>query len=202
MNPIAHFDWSVALAMFWSFIKIGFFTIGGGYAMIPLIKREMTGNGWMSIVMVTDLIAISQITPGPFAVNAATFAGMQNAGIGGALLCTLGVTLPSLTLGLLVAKYFYQFQQHQVMRGLLWGIKPVVVGLIGASVCIVARSAILPNLGQGWNPLHWLGEMGPWGVFILAVCLFLLMKKKLNPAVVVCIAAAIGILLYFVRRPG
>ena len=176
------------LKMIWTFFKIGLFTIGGGYAMIPLISQELTMNGWMTTAEVTDIIAIAKMTPGPFAVNAATFAGMKMQGLAGAVLCTFGVILPSLIITTIVAKFFFNFQNLKIVKGILKGIRPTVVALIASAIVTVSLITLFH--------IDSLGNVELYSIIILAVSLLLLLWKKLHPILVIAIAGAAGILFY------
>ena len=129
----------IFLELFWTFFKIGLFTFGGGYAMIPLIQQEVLGNGWMDSEMLYNFIGISEATPGPIAVNMATFVGSTvgegfgGSAILGAICATIGVVLPSFIIILIVAAILKNFMQNKVFAKILSGIKPVVVGLIFAA---------------------------------------------------------------------
>jgi len=181
--------------MMWAFFKIGLFTIGGGYAMIPLISEEMINNGWMTSSEVTDLIAIAKMTPGPFAVNTATFAGMKLYGFAGALLCTFGVILPSLVITLIVAKFFFDFQDKKIVKSILSGIHPTVVALIAGA--IVSVSAItLFHVESLELIFESLGNIDAFSIVILILSLALLLWKKVHPIVVIAIAGVSGIVFY------
>ena len=111
----------ILLHLFLTFFKIGLFTIGGGYAMIPLIQEEVLQNHWLSFTDLIDFIAVSESTPGPFAVNIATYIGAETAGVLGAVCATVGVVLPSFLIILLVAKWFLSMQEnHFVQGGAVW----------------------------------------------------------------------------------
>ncbi|MFA7724622.1 MAG: chromate transporter [Candidatus Izemoplasmatales bacterium] len=114
---------SVLLRLFWAFLKIGILTFGGGYAMIPLIQEEAIANGWMtsSSLSLVDYIAISESTPGPFAINIATFIGMNEAGILGAIMATLGVVLPSFIILMFVARFFARFSSNLMVKSVMKG---------------------------------------------------------------------------------
>ena len=135
------------LDLYLTFFKIGAFTIGGGYAMIPLIQAEMIGRGWMAAQEVTDIVAISQMTPGPFSLNAATFAGTQIAGIPGAIVSTFGIVTPSVIIMLLIAKFFLNFQHNKHVQAVLSGIRPAVVALLGSAKTLRAEIAALRKEG-------------------------------------------------------
>ena len=124
----------IQLLLFWTFFKIGLFSFGGGYAMIPLIQNEVEQNGWLSTKEYADIIAISQMTPGPLAVNAATYVGAKVSGIFGAISATLGVSLPSFILIVIIAHFFIHFKDNAVVESILRGIRPVTIE-IGRASC-------------------------------------------------------------------
>ena len=119
------------LSLFWTFFKIGAFTFGGGYAMIPLIQREMAEKkGWISEKDILDIVAISESTPGPISVNSATFVGYQVGGVMGSFLATLGVVLPSFIIIFAVSFVLKQFEQIRAVKYAFWGIRAGVLALI------------------------------------------------------------------------
>ena len=120
----------IYLQLFWTFFKIGLFTFGGGYAMIPLISQEVVGLNWLTEAQLINYIGISEATPGPFAINIATFVGATQGGFFGAVCSTLGVVLPSFIIILLVASIFRHFEENKFVKGALRGINPVVYALI------------------------------------------------------------------------
>jgi chromate transporter len=124
--------------LFWEFFKIGLFTFGGGYAMIPLLKDAVLGHNWLSEEMFYDFIGVTESTPGPIAVNMATYVGSTQAGIPGALLATFGVVLPSYIIILLVASILKKFLKNVYVQRFLEGLKPVVLGFILATGLLLA----------------------------------------------------------------
>lgn len=191
------------LKLFGTFFKIGLFTIGGGYAMIPMIREEVITQGWMQLDALIDFIAIAESTPGPFAINIATYIGTVTGGqfgvgegIIGAVFATLGVVLPSFIIILLVARFFDGFKNNKYVSSALTGIRPVVVGLIAAAGFSIAVS-IFSNL----DSLFDLGEVAfvlNWKALVIgAIALgFSLWKKKLHPIWMIMISAGLGILLF------
>lgn len=173
------------LALFWSFLKIGF-TSFGGLSMVPLINSEMTSHGWMTATEVSDILAIAEMTPGPVGLNCATFAGIQVAGIPGALAAGLGVLTPTLTMTLVVAIFFERWKNSRWMQRALTGIRPASMGLLGA----VVVSLCAANYLQG-------GQLEPALVIIGAVGLFALLKLRWGVPAVIGISALLGLL--FVR---
>ena len=116
--------------LFYVFFLIGLFTFGGGYAMIPMIQEQVVDRGWISSNALSDFIAISESTPGPFAINIATFVGSETAGIFGSICATLGVILPSFIIILIVAYIMNKFLNNKYVRGALDGVRPVILALI------------------------------------------------------------------------
>lgn len=180
----------IYLELFRTFLKIGAFTFGGGYAMLPLIQAEVLSHGWMDASALVDFIAVSESTPGPFAINIATYVGTETGGIGGALCATLGVVLPSFVCILIVARCFEAFRSSFVVQGCMTGLKPAVVGLIGASVLSVAATVFVP---AGISAAVLTDPSFYASLVIFAVCALLAFKKA-HPILVICLAAALGIL--------
>jgi chromate transporter len=186
------------IKMIFSFFKIGLFTIGGGYAMIPLIREELVANGWMATAEITDVIAIAKMTPGPFAVNTATFAGMKIYGVSGAIVCTLGVILPSLIITMLVARFFFSYNKHKIVQGALSGIRPVVVSLIAYAVWSVIGVTLFQEKAFEKGLISALTSIDVRLIGILIIALILLFKAKAHPILAITICGAVSILLYMV----
>ena len=139
--------------LFTTFFRIGLFTFGGGYAMIPLIERDVVErNGWLDKDMFVDLLAVAQSAPGVFAVNMAVFIGNKVRGRRGALAAAFGCVLPSVLIILLIALFFRQFRHIEVVNNVFMGIRPVVVALIAVPVFNLAKSARI-GWGSAWIPL-------------------------------------------------
>jgi chromate transporter len=130
------------LNLFMMFFRIGMFSFGGGYAMLPLIFQGVQEFGIMSAAEFSRLVALSQVTPGPIAVNAATYVGYQYAGLGGAAMATIGVTLPSFILMLTVMHFLKKFEESKIMNAVLGGIRPATVGLIASAVIFLAETTL------------------------------------------------------------
>ena len=173
----------ILFELFWTMFKIGALTFGGGYAMLPLIQAEVERHGWMAAEVLVNFIAVSESTPGPFAVNISTYVGKTLAGMPGALCATLGVVLPSFIIILIVAKCFEKFSRSRAVKGCMAGLKPAVVGMIGTAVLNVAGTVFLP--------FEWVSALCSAGIFVLS--LYLVFRKKTHPILVILIAAALGI---------
>lgn len=178
----------IYLTLFWTFFKIGLFTFGGGYAMIPLIQSEVIGHGWMTQESIVNFIAVSESTPGPFAVNISTYVGAVTGGFGGAFCATVGVVLPSFLIILAVAKFFSSFQCNRLVKGSMNGLRPAVIGLIGSAAVSVGQTVFLPS--RGMESLFSYATGVSLIVFLLAL---LAVWKKLHPIIIIAASAVLGI---------
>lgn len=176
------------LSLFLTFLKIGAFTFGGGYAMIPLIQQEVINHGWLDTEELIDFIAISESTPGPLAVNVSTFVGMQTGGILGALCATLGVVLPSFVIILIVAKVFEKFQRSKIVNGAMIGLKGSVVGLIGAAL-ITTGISVFGNAVKTVNVKEIVAAL------VMIAGLAFGIKKKVSPIILILASAVVGIIV-------
>lgn len=175
---------ALCLKLFLKFLKIGAFTFGGGYAMIPLIRREIAlREGWIEDKDILDILAVSESTPGPIAVNTATFVGYRVAGPLGAACATVGVVLPSFVIILLVAKFYQAFQTNTLVKGCMNGLRPTVVGMIGASLLSVGASAF-PAAG---GVMQWVLAA------VLLVAILVAHWKKVHPILLIVGSAVVGI---------
>ncbi len=184
----------IFLDLLWTFFKIGAFTFGGGYAMLPLIQAEVTAHGWMSSQELIDFIAVSESTPGPLAVNVATYIGSEVGGVLGALCATFGVVLPSFVIILIVAKCFDRFKESTVVKGCMSGLKPAVIGLIGAALVSVAGDVFFPS---GISVAVFSSAEFYISLFIFAGSA-LLAFKKLHPIAIIGLSAVSGIALCYI----
>ncbi|KUO76445.1 MAG: chromate transporter [Clostridia bacterium BRH_c25] len=167
--------------IFLTFLRIGAFTFGGGYAMIPFIQTEIIDiHKWLTPQEFIDIIAIAEMTPGPIAVNSSTFAGYKIAGFWGSLAGTLGVILVCTILSALAGKYFFKFKDNRLLKALFKGIRPTVIVLIGSSVFSVGKVALLDIKSIG-----------------IAIVIFAaLLKFKLHPILAVALSGIMGVMLF------
>ena len=169
------------IQLFLSFFQISLFSFGGGYAALPLIQGQVVNvHHWLSMTEFTDLITISQMTPGPIAINAATFVGMKLTGMPGAVVATLGYITPSCIIVTIIAKLYLKYREMDMLQGILGGIRPAVVALIG-SAGISGKMVI--------SDTSWLMV----GIFV--VCVILLRKVKMNPIWVMVLAGVMKVLV-------
>ena len=177
------------LILFLTFFKVGAFTFGGGYAMLPLIEEEVIRHGWLTEARLVDFIAVSESTPGPFAVNISTYVGMTVGGWLGAAAATIGVVLPSFIIILIVAGFFDRFKKSRFVNGCMSGLKPAVIGLIGFAL-VNAGSAVFFPAGFAFAQMLTFSFMVSAVIFIVMLVLAL---KKVNPIIIICISAVVGI---------
>lgn len=186
----------IFLNLFFTFFKIGLFTIGGGYAMIPLIQQEVVSNQWLTMTQLTDFIAVAESTPGPFAVNISTFVGMETGGILGALLCTTAVVLPSFIIILIIAKAFTNFQKNPFVQGALFGMRPVVVGLVASAVFLLMGSGFTLPGKEIVGVTSFFESLKYSEIVIFGICAFAYFKFKLHPIKLILLAGGLGMLVF------
>lgn len=177
------------LTLFLTFFKIGLFTFGGGYAMLPLIQSEVAEHNWLTAEELVNFIAVSESTPGPFAVNISTYVGMTVGGLFGAVCATLGVVLPSFLVILIVARVYEKFKESTVVSGCMSGLKPAVIGLIGTALLSVGGTVFFPT----GIALATLGTLSFWLSVVLFAGMTVLAFKKVHPILIICLSAAVGI---------
>ncbi len=187
----------IYLKLFLTFLKIGAVSFGGGYGMIPLMREEVLGNGWLEEDTFINFIAVSESTPGPIAVNMATFIGSSQGGILGSFLATLGVVLPAFIIILLVSAVFKKLLKFAGVQATLGGIRPAVVGLIMATAVTMFISTIFNITTVGDKFVF--DYKGLIIFAVIAILYFVLLKvknKKLSPILIILISAGLGLIMY------
>lgn len=187
----------IYLRLIWSYLKIGLFGFGGGYAMLSLIEREIVGPGWITEKMFTDIVAISQMTPGPIGINSATYIGyaapMQAGfdspmwGVLGSLICTLVVVLPSFLLVAYTSHFISRHKESVVIRGIFKGLRPVVIGLIASAALLLMNGE---NFGTENNEII-------ISVIIAAGALATVLFTKIHPILVIIASGMAGFIIYY-----
>ena len=187
----------IYLKLFVTFFEIGLFTFGGGYAMISLVRDKVLSFGWMAEDELLNMIAVSESTPGPIAINMATFVGSTQGGVLGSLAATLGVVLPSFIIILLICAVMHNFLKYKGVQAFLKGVRPCVIALILATSITMALGTLL-----SFTTLD--GGIAPdlKSIIILAILVILatvfkkIKKKKPSPILMILISAGLGMLLY------
>lgn len=190
----------IFLLLFLSFVKIGIFGFGGGYAMLSLIHNEIVvSHQWISSKEFTDIVAISQMTPGPIGINSATYVGytaVQNAGydshlygVLGSLTATFALVLPSFILMLIISKFFLQYRKHPMVEAVLKGLRPAVVGLVAAAALLLMNAE---NFGSYTDDMF---------TFIMSIIIFIITfvatkKFKVSPIIMIAVMAVAGLVVY------
>ena len=169
--------------LFFIFFKIGLFTFGGGYAMLPLIQREIINNGWLTIDQLINFIAVSESTPGPFAVNISTYIGTIKGGFWGAIASTFGVVLPSFIIILFIANKYESFKESKYIKYVMFGLKSCVVGLISSTLYTMFGNVFDFSNMRSFSSL-----------IILIISLTLLYKKK-HPIAIIIGSGLLGIFI-------
>lgn len=181
------------LKLFITFLQIGSFSIGGGYAIIPFIQEHVVYSlNWLTLQEYTDIITISQMTPGPLVVNAATFVGIQIAGIPGAVAATLGSTLPGFFTSILLYNFFRKYENMAIVANILKGLRASSVGLIASAAMTIILLALLenPSLTASFSNINFIA------VISFCCSLFLLRKYKLDPIIIILLTGMIGLLFH------
>lgn len=186
----------IYLELFWSFVQVGLFCVGGGYASMPLIQAQVIDvHGWLSISEFIDIFTISQMTPGPIGINAATFVGMKVAGFLGAIVATLGFVTPSFILGIILAKLFFKYGNIGVIKGILNGLRPAVVALI----CSAGMSFIfLALFNTEKMPIN-VTDIDYLGLFVLIVA-FIAVRKKVGIIKILAGSGVLGLILGLIGK--
>ena len=196
----------IYLQLIFVYLKIGLFGFGGGYAMLSLIQDEVVVHyGWLTAQQFTDIVALSQVTPGPIGINSATYIGYTVTGsVWGSIVATLAVSFPSFILVMTIAFYYQKFRKNRLVEAAFTGIRPASVGLIlAAALLLTLRSAFFMNLspsmdyGQVYNAVVETDNFPDFkSIFIFAITFFLLYKKWVHPIAMIFVAGILGFVLY------
>lgn len=181
------------LDLFFSFFKIGLFAVGGGPATIPYLMDLTDKRDWFTMSELTNMIAVSESTPGPVGLNMATYAGFSAAGMAGGLIASLGLVTPSVIVIILIARFLKNFSENPYVKAAFWGVRPAVTALIAAAVYNLCKVSLFVETAEGTSPAV--------KTIALAVVMFgcMRIKKlgKLHPALWLLAAAVIGIVFRF-----
>lgn len=176
----------IYLQLFLSYLKIGFFGFGGGYAMLSLIQHEVVAErGWITASQFSDIVAVSQMTPGPIAINSATYIGYTVAGFGGSVVATLAVSLPAMTLMILITRFYLQLRSNRFVASAMATMRPVVIGMIGAAalLLIFPHDSSDPNFIDTWS-------------WVLFAATLIASVRKVNPILLIVLSAIAGVAIY------
>ncbi len=183
----------IFLRMFWEFFKTGLFSVGGGLATLPFLYEMAEKTGWFTAEDVGTMIAVSEATPGAIGVNMSTYVGYMVKGVLGSIVTTVGMVIPSIIIIIIISKILEQFKNSKIVKNAFYGLRPAATGLIAAAGIGVAKVALFnaETIGNMDKVLEWF-RFGP---IIIAVVVFVLMKKykKVHPIVFIAASAVVGI---------
>lgn len=180
--------------LLWSFLQVGLFSFGGGYGILPVIQQQVvTQNHWLTLKEFTDVVTISQMTPGPIALNASTFVGMKMAGVMGAIVATFGCAFPTAVLALIVGHYYYKYRDITLVKGIFEGLRPAIVSLIASAGMSILFLSLFNT--EVFN-LNILSHIDWKAVVMFIISLFVLRKWKTNPIYIMLGSGAAGAVVY------
>ncbi len=180
----------IYLELFIAFLQVGLFAVGGGYAAIPLIQSQAVGTyGWLTMNEFTDLVTIAEMTPGPIAVNAATFVGIRVAGIPGALVATFGSIFPALIIVSVLSLLYAKYRKLPLLQSVLAMLRPAVVALIASAGLSILLQVVFAGADMALEAVQIVG------VILFAAALFVLRKWKLNPILVMASCGVVNLLI-------
>lgn len=180
----------IYLQLLWSFFQIGALSFGGGYAAMPLIQNQVvTLHGWLSMAEFQDLITLSQMTPGPIAIDAAPYVGWKLAGMGGAVVATVGCVLPSCLIMTALIRLYYKYRKLDAIQTVLNILRPAVIALIAAAGVTIIVSVFWPQ-ALTLAATHWPS------VILFAICLALMLKTKIDPILAMALAGVANVALH------
>lgn len=185
----------IYLQIFFSFVQIGLFSIGGGYASIPLIQNEIVEiHHWLTLSEFTDLITIAGMTPGPIAINAATFVGLRISGLGGAVVATVGYVIPSYIIVSILAFFYCKYRNLSIARGVLSSLRPAVVALIASAGLSIFILSVWGESGFSLNK----SNIDYIAIILFLAAMFTIRKFKIDPIFIIGGSGLAGILLYLI----
>lgn len=184
------------LKLFTAFFQVGLFSFGGGYAILEMIRQLIVeGHGWLTLTEYIDMITLSQMTPGPIALNAATFVGTRMAGVSGAIMATLGCVFPSIIIVLTIAYFYFKYQNLSAIQGILTGLRPTVAAMIASA----GMSVLASMLFGGTTDSFFTADIANFDViacFLFIVGLIVIRKWKLSPIYIMVGCGVLGLVFY------
>ena len=197
----------ILFRLFITFFEIGLFTFGGGYAMISLVREKVLSHGWMTDAELSNMIAVSESTPGPIAVNMATFVGSTQAGILGSAMATLGVVLPSFIIILLISAIMKNFLKYEPVKAFLLGVRPCVIALIMGTAVTLGLSTLFgfKSIGTPIETTAFSPDIQGIVIFLAVMTSAITLKKitgkKPSPIILILISAILGMIIYSIWTP-
>ena len=186
----------IYIKLFFTFFKIGLFSIGGGLATLPFLQELVSKYGWITSDELLNMIAISESTPGPIGINTATFVGNTMGGVLGGIVATMGTITPSIIIIIIIAHYFAKFSEEPIVENAFYGIRPAVTGLIAAAGFQVAKISLF-NIEVYEKTKNIIDFLDLKAILLFGIILFLIMKYKKHPILYLVAAAIVGIIFKF-----
>ena len=186
----------IYLQLFWEFLKVGLFTVGGGLGSLPFLYDISDKTGWFSHAQLADMIAVSESTPGPIGINMATYVGFTSAGVLGSVLATLGFIVPSIVLVSIISRFLKKFRENKFVKGAFYGLRAVSVALVCSALVSVVKISVI-NIPLFAETGSFFDLISIPGVLLAVLCYAVLKKWNPHPVVVLGISAAAGIVFGF-----
>ena len=184
-------DWTVLWDLFTTFLMVGSVSFGGGYAMVPVMEREVVGHGWMTLQQFTDTIAVAGMSPGPIAANTAIVIGYKTAGLPGSIVGAIAVALPSLIIMVAVASFYYRIHKNEFVKGGFYVLRPIVAGFIFyAAISFALGNGVIPTGLNALNRETWM----LLGIFLASF--LALARFKVHPLLVMTASGLAGTMLF------
>lgn len=190
----------ILIRLFFEFLKIGLFSVGGGMATLPFLYDMADNTGWFTYAQIADMLAVSESTPGPIGINMATYVGYTTAGVPGALAATIGIIIPGITLVLIITAILDKFRDNVYVKGAFYGLRPASVGLITAAGILVIEIALINT--ALYEQTGAVMDLFRWKAVALTAILLILtrwakMTKELHPVYFIGFSAVVGIVFHF-----
>lgn len=183
----------IYLELFWSYLQIGLFSIGGGYAAMPLIQHQVVEiHSWLTMTQFADIVTIAEMTPGPIAINSATFVGTMVAGLPGAIIATIGCVVPSCVIVLILASIYYHFRGLDIVQGVLSGLRPAVIAMIASAGINLFITAVYNTQNESIA----VKGIDIVSLVIFVIAIFVLRRWRLNPIMAMAGAGILGLILF------
>ncbi|MBR3952804.1 MAG: chromate transporter [Oscillospiraceae bacterium] len=186
----------IYLKLFWEFLKVGLFTVGGGLASLPFLYDISDKTGWFSHAQLADMIAVSESTPGPIGINMATYVGFSTAGIFGSIAATIGFIIPSIIIVSIVSKFLKKFDENKFVKGAFYGLRAVSVALICSALFSVVKISLI-DIPLFEQTGAFCDLINIPGIILAVICFFVLKKYNPHPIVILGASAAAGIIFGF-----
>ena len=187
----------IYLQLFLEFLKVGLFTVGGGLASLPFLEDMAESTGWFTTKQLADMIAISESTPGPIGINMATYVGFTTAGVGGAVIASIGFIIPSIVIVSIVSRFLNKFSENKFVKGAFYGLRAVSVALICAALVSVLKISLI-NIPLFEETKNMLNLISIPGIILAAGCYLVLKKWKPHPIVILGASAVCGIIMGYI----